>query len=105
MKYAVRDPYFVPATIKADRLFRNMKKHLKVISQAIKDLSRCILNIGGFEDTENISVIFEDGIIEDKATIRENDRLDVDKGLMKKWEYRMKYYGETKEIAKEMAGD
>ena len=26
MKYAVRDPYFVPATIKADRLFRNMKK-------------------------------------------------------------------------------
>ncbi len=26
MKYAVRDPYFVPATIKADRLFRNMKQ-------------------------------------------------------------------------------
>ena len=26
MKYAVRDPYFVPATIKADRLFHNMKK-------------------------------------------------------------------------------
>ena len=26
MKHAVRDPYFVPATIKADRLFRNMKK-------------------------------------------------------------------------------
>lgn len=26
MKNAVRDPYFVPSTIKADRLFRNMKK-------------------------------------------------------------------------------
>ena len=26
IKHAVRDPYFVPATIKADRLFRNMKQ-------------------------------------------------------------------------------
>lgn len=26
MKYAVRAPYFVPGTIKADRLFGNMKK-------------------------------------------------------------------------------
>lgn len=37
MKYAVRDPYFVPATIKADRLFRNMKKGKRTMAVVLDE--------------------------------------------------------------------
>lgn len=37
MKYAVRDPYFVPATIKADRLFRNMKKGRRTMAVVLDE--------------------------------------------------------------------
>ncbi len=85
-------------------LFRNVKKHEKVISQAIKGLVKCILMLGGFDEKQKISVIFDDGVIEDKTKIRAQDRLDMEKGIMKKWEYRMKYYGEQEELAKSLVG-
>jgi len=37
MKHAVRDPYFVPATIKADRLFRNMKKGKRTMAVVLDE--------------------------------------------------------------------
>lgn len=37
LKYAVRDPYFVPATIKADRLFRNMKKGKRTMAVVLDE--------------------------------------------------------------------
>jgi len=37
MKNAVRDPYFVPATIKADRLFRNMKKNRRTMAVVLDE--------------------------------------------------------------------
>ncbi len=37
MKHAVRDPYFVPATIKADRLFRNMKKGRRTMAVVLDE--------------------------------------------------------------------
>ncbi len=85
-------------------LFRNVKKHEKLIAQAIKGLIQCILMLGGFDEKQKISVIFDDGIIEDKSKIRAEDRLDMQSGIMKKWEYRMKYYGEHEELARKMVG-
>ena len=37
MKHAVRDPYVVPATIKADRLFRNMKKGRRTMAVVLDE--------------------------------------------------------------------
>lgn len=37
MKHAVRDPYFVPSTIKADRLFRNMKKNKRTMAVVLDE--------------------------------------------------------------------
>lgn len=37
MKHAVRDPYFVPSTIKADRLFRNMKKSKRTMAVVLDE--------------------------------------------------------------------
>ena len=85
-------------------LFRNVKKHEKIISQAIKGLVKCILMLGGFDEEQKVSVIFDDGVIEDKTKIRTQDRLDMENGIMKKWEYRMKYYGEQEELAKALVG-
>ena len=50
-------------------------------------------------DTE-VCVNFEDGFIVDKDSQRERDRQDVLDGIMLKYEYRMKWYGETEEEAK-----
>lgn len=37
-----------------------------------------------------------------KDALRERDRQDVRDGLMQKWEYRVKWYNETEEVAKSM---
>lgn len=45
---------------------------------------------------------FDDSILTDKDALRERDRQDVRDGLMQKWEYRVKWYNETEEVAKSM---
>lgn len=47
-------------------------------------------------------VDFDDSILTDNDALRERDRQDVRDGLMQKWEYRVKWYGETEEVAKSM---
>lgn len=44
------------------------------------------------------------GFIVDKDSQRERDRQDVLDGIMLKYEYRMKWYGETEEEAKAVFG-
>ena len=47
-----------------------------------------------------IVIEFDDSIIEDKASERQQDRSDMAAGVMTKVEYRAKWYGETEEEAK-----
>ena len=56
------------------------------------------------EFRKKISVVFDDSVIEDKSKIRAEDRLDIQNGIMQKWEYRMKHYGEVKDLAQKMVG-
>ena len=48
------------------------------------------------------SASWDDSVLEDSDTERMNDREDVSAGLMMKWEYRVKWYGETEEQAKKI---
>jgi A118 family predicted phage portal protein len=48
----------------------------------------------------SIRVTYNDMTRKDPQQQRTQDSLDVANGLMNKWEYRMKYYGETEEEAK-----
>lgn len=48
----------------------------------------------------DIDIKFDDSYINDQETKKEQDRQDVREGLMKAWEYRVKWYGETEEEAK-----
>lgn len=52
------------------------------------------------EGKYNMSFNWDDSIISDKDKEREQDRQDMQDGILAKWEYRMKYFGETAEKAK-----
>lgn len=47
-----------------------------------------------------VSFVWDDSIVVDTEKERQTDRADVAMGAMQLWEYRMKWYGETKEQAK-----
>lgn len=50
-------------------------------------------------------VDFDDSVLTDNDALRERDRQDVRDGLMQKWEYRVKWYGEDEATAKAMCAE
>lgn len=48
---------------------------------------------------------WDDSVISDTDSERMSDKDDVREGLMMKWEYRMKWYGEDEATAKKMVGE
>lgn len=85
---------------------RNAVKISKSIKIALKDLVLGILFVGknilgaNVDDNAKIDITLSDGVVEDDAKEREQDRQDVRDGIMTKAEYRAKWYGETIEEAK-----
>lgn len=89
-------------------MFRTIKKHEIILEQAIKELCRIILHLGnaamgaGLNENAQVTIDFDDSIIEDKTTERNNDRQDLAAGIMNDWEYRAKWYNEDEATAKKM---
>lgn len=89
-------------------MFRTIKKHEIILESAIKELCRIILHLGntamgaGLNEEAEVTIDFDDSIIEDKTTERNNDRQDLAAGIMNDWEYRMKWYNEDEATAKKM---
>lgn len=86
-------------------MYRMLKKHEIILDDAIKQLIRIIIRLGiilgnALNQETEITIDFDDSIIEDKQAERQTDRQDVAMGAMNLWEYRMKWYGETEEQAK-----
>lgn len=83
-------------------LFQNLKKHELLLERALVGLVQAIaslLKLGtGFETAVN----FDDSIIEDADSTRQRDLQEVRDGIMKKWEFRVKWYGEDADAAKAM---
>lgn len=82
-------------------LFQSLKKHEIVLESALKGLVTAVAFLNGTELKE-INIEFDDSIIEDKVSERQQDRQDVGMGVMPLWEYRVKWYGETEAEAKAM---
>ncbi|WP_394526546.1 phage portal protein [Lacrimispora sp. JR3] len=85
-------------------MYKTIKKHEIILDSAIKELVKIILRLGnvlgkGLDEEAEVLVDFDDSIIEDKATERKEDRLDVAMGAMRIEEYRAKWYNETEEEA------
>lgn len=85
---------------------RNAKKLSSSLARELKQLMLDTIQVGvylGFLRQSNpiVTVEVPDGIITDDSSEREQDRQDVQDGLMSKAEYRMKWYGETQAEAEE----
>ena len=88
-------------------LYRSIKKHEIILESALRGLTKTIIYasnmftakpLGDIKDNE-IRIVFDDSIIEDKEAMMKRDRDDVTAGIMSKQEYREKWYGEDEKTA------
>lgn len=87
-------------------MFRTIKKMEIVLEQALVELCRILLRLGNTamnaalnEDVE-ISIDFDDSIIEDKQADFTRDMQLLTAGIMNDWEFRMKWMNEDEATAK-----
>lgn len=87
-------------------MFRTIKKHEIILEHALTELCRVLLRLGntamnaGLDENVEISIDFDDSIIEDKQTDFSRDMQLLSAGIMNDWEFRMKWMNEDEETAK-----
>lgn len=87
-------------------MFRTIKKHEIILEQVLTELCRIILRLGnsvmwmGLNEDVEISIDFDDSIIEDKNTDFTRDMQLLNAGIMNAWEFRAKWMNEDPETAK-----
>ena len=87
-------------------LFRTLKKHETILESVLTELCRIILRLGnvamkaGLKEDVEISIDFDDSIIEDKKSDFEHDARLLQMGIMNDWEFRAKWMNEDPETAK-----
>ena len=87
-------------------MFRTIKKHEVVLFSVIEELCRILLRLGnaamdaGLDEDVEISIDFDDSIIEDKATEFARDMQLLQAGILCDWEFRAKWLNEDEETAK-----
>lgn len=87
-------------------MFRTIKKHEIVLEQALMELCRILLRLGnttmnaGLNEDVEISIDFDDSIIEDKQSEFSRDMQMLSAGIMNDWEFRAKYMNEDEATAK-----
>ena len=87
-------------------MFRTIKKMEIVLEQALLELCRILLRLGntamnaGLNEDVEISIDFDDSIIEDKQTDFSRDMQLLSAGILNDWEFRMKWMNEDEATAK-----
>ena len=87
-------------------LKQNAAKHGIIVNQALQTITRAILWVGKnilgqpVDPETHIEVVFPDGYIISDDEKKADDRQDILNGVMQRWEYRMKWYGEDEATAK-----
>ena len=91
--------------------YRELRKHENALAPAIRTivsgvlvLARSVLGVSLTEDPGEITVNFDDSIIEDTEAQRARDLREIAVGIMQPWEYRAKWYGEDDATAQQMVG-
>ena len=88
-------------------LFRSLKKHELVLNDALEELVRILLRIGktyvdgAINPDVEMSIDFDDSIIEDKGVEFQRDMLMLQAGILNSYEFRMKWMNEDEATAKE----
>lgn len=87
-------------------MFRTIKKHEIILEDVLIELCRIILRLGntymgaGLNEDVEISVDFDDSIIEDKQAEFSRDIQLLNAGIMNDWEFRSKWMNEDETTAK-----
>ena len=87
-------------------LIQHAHKHFINVEGFLHRLVKTILLIGHryidgkLDPDARVSVVFDQSPFIDENSERERDRQDVLNGILAKWEYRMKWMGESEEEAK-----
>ena len=87
-------------------MFRTIKKHEIILESVLIELCRVLLRMGntymnaGLNEDVEITVDFDDSIIEDKESEFNRDARMVQMGIMQPYEFRMRYMNEDEATAK-----
>ena len=87
-------------------MFRTIKKHEIILESVLIELCRVLLRMGnaymnaGLDENVEITVDFDDSIIEDKEVSFNRDARMVQMGIMQPYEFRMRYRNEDEATAK-----
>lgn len=87
-------------------MFRTIKKHEIILEDALKELCRILLRLGNsamnarLNEEVEISIDFDDSIIEDKQSDFNRDMQLLNAGIMNDWEFRAKWMNEDEATAK-----
>lgn len=87
-------------------LFRTIKKHELILESVLVELCRIILRMGNsymglsLDENVEISIDFDDSIIEDKESDFNRDSRLLQMGIMNDWEFRAKWMNEDEATAK-----
>lgn len=81
-------------------LYQNLKKHELILEGALIKMSKAVASMLGYRNDINISINFDDSIIEDIAAEKQQYLQEIRDGIRQKWEYRERFFGETEEEAK-----
>ena len=92
-------------------MIQNAHKHFTKVESFLTALTRTLLEIGSrfidqsIKPDTKIEIMFDQSPLIDENAERQRDKDDVAAGLMQKWEYRVKWYGETEAKAKKALAD
>lgn len=87
-------------------MFRTIKKHEIILESVLVELCRILLRLGntamnmGLNEDVEISVDFDDSIIEDESQNFSRDLQMLSAGIMNDWEARMRWFNEDEATAK-----
>lgn len=83
-------------------LYQHLKKHELVLERGITGLVHAIAALLGITQAFDVSVNFDDSIIEDTAALKQQFLQEIRDGVRQAWEYRVKFFGEDETTAKAM---
>lgn len=81
-------------------LMRNIRKNENALTGALVDVSRAVTACGrhmgaSLPDEGDVSVIFDDSIVQDTASEKQQDMVEVATGLLTREEFRARWYGDA----------
>lgn len=80
-------------------LYRTIKRDELLLKDALINMTKAILLMGGRNIEQDINVMFDDSIFEDTNTIRKNKMLEYSAGIIDKIQYMIDVYKMTEEQA------